>query len=101
MPVGKATPNRWRRGKAVFQITEKNTSICWGCGHYLKKTPLAATVTGTLQGDGYTVDMIHYQSRPRLYVTGNLYRPEHVEPGERLPAVLYLCGHGNVGAKRQ
>ena len=62
-----------------------------------EKTPLAATVTGTLQGDGYTVDMIHYQSRPRLYVTGNLYRPEHVEPGERLPAVLYLCGHGNVG----
>ena len=40
-----------------------------------EKTPLQATVTGTLEGDGYVVEMLHYQSRPRLYVTGNLYRP--------------------------
>ena len=37
-----------------------------------EKTPLAAKITGTLQGDGYTVEMLHYQSRPRLYVTANL-----------------------------
>ncbi len=61
------------------------------------KTPLAATTTGTLPGDGYTVDLIHYQSRPRLYVTGNLYRPASIKPGERLPAVLYVCGHSNQG----
>src|SRR5262245_35588379 len=40
-----------------------------------EKTPLAPTITSTLKGDGYEVDMIHYQSRPQLYVTGNLYRP--------------------------
>src|SRR6185295_9925993 len=39
-----------------------------------EKTPLAPTITGTLKGDGYEVDMIHYQSVPHLYVTGNLYR---------------------------
>ena len=61
------------------------------------KTPLAATVTGTLQGDGYVVEMLHYQSRPRLYVTGNLYRPAKVKPGERLPAVFYVCGHSGQG----
>lgn len=62
-----------------------------------EKNPLNATVTGTLEGDGYVVDMLHYQSMPGLYVTGNLYRPARVEPGQRLPAVLYVCGHSFCG----
>ncbi|RPJ31973.1 MAG: hypothetical protein EHM35_11930, partial [Planctomycetaceae bacterium] len=62
-----------------------------------EKTPLQATVTGTLEGDGYIVDMVHYQSMPRLYVTGNLYRPSRVEAGRKLPAVLYVCGHTHCG----
>ena len=62
-----------------------------------KKTPLKATITGTLQGDGYVVDMLHYQSRPHLYVTANLYRPKNIARGQRLPAVLYVCGHSNRG----
>jgi dienelactone hydrolase len=61
------------------------------------KSPLHATVTGTLKGDGYVVEMLHYQSQPRLYVTGNLYRPAKVNQGERLPAVLYVCGHSGQG----
>jgi dienelactone hydrolase len=61
------------------------------------KTPLHATITGTLQGDSFVVDMLHYQSMPRLYVTGNLYRPAQVQSGQRLPAVLYVCGHSNCG----
>jgi dienelactone hydrolase len=61
------------------------------------KTPLKAAVTGTLSGDGWVVDMLHYQSRPGLYVTGNLYRPAKVRKGERLPAVLYVCGHSHRG----
>ena len=43
-----------------------------------EKTPLKATVTRTLRRDVYVVDMLHYQSRPGLYVTGNLYRPAGV-----------------------
>ncbi len=62
-----------------------------------EKTPLKATVTGTLEGDGYDVDMLYYQSMPRLYVTANLYRPENIPAGRRLPAVLYVCGHSNRG----
>ncbi len=62
-----------------------------------EKTPLRATVTGTLKGEGYVVDMLHYQSRPGLYVTGNLYRPAEVKEGEKLPAVFYVCGHSGRG----
>ncbi|HUF62730.1 MAG TPA: prolyl oligopeptidase family serine peptidase [Verrucomicrobiales bacterium] len=62
-----------------------------------EKTPLAATVTGNYEGDGYVVENLHYESRPKLYVTGNLYRPANVKPGERLPAVFYVCGHSGRG----
>ena len=62
-----------------------------------EKTPLEATVTGTLKGDGYEVDMLHYQSRPKLYVTANLYRPAVVKQGEKLPAIFYVCGHSGRG----
>lgn len=62
-----------------------------------ERSALQATITGTYQGDGFVVDMIHFQSRPRLYVTGNLYRPAQYTPGDKLPAVLYVCGHSNRG----
>ena len=58
-----------------------------------EKTPLHATVTRTLDRGDYRIDMVHYQSRPGLYVTGNLYRPATIAAGEKLPAILYVCGH--------
>jgi dienelactone hydrolase len=62
-----------------------------------ERTPLHATITGTLEGDGFVVEMLHFQSRPGLYVTANLYRPADGEAGERRPAVLYVCGHSGRG----
>jgi cephalosporin-C deacetylase-like acetyl esterase len=60
-----------------------------------EKTPLHATVTGTLERDDFVVEKLHFQSKPGLYVTGNLYRPKKVEG--KLPAVLYVCGHSGKG----
>lgn len=57
-----------------------------------ERTPLKATVTGTVDHPEFTVEKVHFQSRPGLYVTGNLYVPKQREG--RLPAVLYVCGHG-------
>jgi len=51
-------------------------------------------VTGTVQGDGYVIEKLHFQSLPGLYVTANLYRPSKVT--EPLPTVLYVCGHSHV-----
>ncbi len=62
-----------------------------------ERTALQARVTRTLVRDGYHVDMLHYQSRPGLYVTANLYRPAEVATGEKLPAILYVCGHAGRG----
>jgi cephalosporin-C deacetylase-like acetyl esterase len=60
-----------------------------------QKTPLHLTVTGTLERDQFVVEKLHFQSRPGLYVTGNLYRPKKIEG--KLPAVLYVCGHSGRG----
>lgn len=62
-----------------------------------EKTPLKATVTRTLDRGDYFVDMLHYQSRPGLYVTANLYRPARANVGEKLPGILYVCGHSGRG----
>src|SRR5690606_24469028 len=62
-----------------------------------ERTPLSATITGTYEGEGFHVDMLHYQSMPGLYVTANLYRPAVRRGDERFPAVLYVCGHSHRG----
>lgn len=59
-----------------------------------ERTDLKATITGEASGDGFVVENLHFQSRPGLYVTANLYRP--TEQDGPLPAVLYVCGHGRV-----
>jgi dienelactone hydrolase len=40
------------------------------------------------------VEKLHFQSRPGLYVTGNLYLPKN--QSKPAPAILYVCGHGNI-----
>jgi dienelactone hydrolase len=59
-----------------------------------ERTPLKAQVTGTLQGKGYRVEKIMFESRPGFHVTGNLYLPETPAPW---PAVLVPCGHSHDG----
>jgi dienelactone hydrolase len=56
-----------------------------------ERTPLGAVVTGTLERDNFKVEKLYFQSRPHLYVTGNLYLPK-TQIG-RAPAILYVCGH--------
>src|SRR5262245_29501179 len=63
------------------------------------RTPLEAKVTGTVDRthQGFRIEKLHFQSRPHLYVTGNLYLPASIKSSERLPAVLYVCGHSGRG----
>jgi cephalosporin-C deacetylase-like acetyl esterase len=60
-----------------------------------EKTPLQAKVTGKLERDNFIVEKLHFQSKPGLYVTANLYRPKTIKG--KLPAVLYVCGHSWKG----
>jgi len=58
-----------------------------------EKTPLAPTIHGKVEGDGFTVERVFFASRPGVYVTGSLFRPTNVKPGEKRPGVL--CPHGH------
>ncbi|MEE2707382.1 MAG: prolyl oligopeptidase family serine peptidase [Planctomycetota bacterium] len=58
------------------------------------RTELNASITNKTESEDFIVEQIHFQSRPGLYVTANLYRPKKVE--KPLPAILYVCGHGGV-----
>lgn len=62
-----------------------------------ERTPLHPVVTGTLDHPEFTVEKLHFQSRPRLYLTANLYIPKGLT--KPAPAVLYVCGHGNERTK--
>ena len=55
-------------------------------------TPLNPRVTGTVEGDGFRIEKIVFESRPRHYVTANLYLPLN-RPAGRTAAVLFLSGH--------
>ncbi len=58
------------------------------------KTDLKPVITNSITSDGFIVENITFQSRPGLYVTGNLYRP--IKQEGKIPAILYVCGHGGV-----
>jgi dienelactone hydrolase len=62
-----------------------------------ERTPLRAQVTGWLERDRYMVEKLHFQSRPGLYVTANLYLPKTgtADAAARFPAILYQCGHAS------
>lgn len=55
------------------------------------RTPLSPQITGTIDHPEFTVEKLHFQSRPGLYVTGNLYLPKG--QSTPAPAILYVCGH--------
>src|ERR1051326_8616171 len=59
-----------------------------------EKTPLDAEVVGTVDRGDVQIDLVHFQSRPGLYVTGNFYRPTKPDKN-RLPTILYVCGHSD------
>ena len=50
--------------------------------------------TGTIPMDGYVIKNIYFQSRPGIYVTGNLYIPNGAKA---CPAVLNVHGHWAQG----
>ncbi|MDP7253368.1 MAG: acetylxylan esterase [Planctomycetota bacterium] len=58
---------------------------------------LSPQVSGTTQGEGYSIRRLSIQSLPGVHVNCNLYIPDGLEgPG---PAVLYVCGHGMIGTQ--
>ncbi len=62
------------------------------------RTRLNARITGKFEREGYRVENIVFESRPKLYVTGNLYLPT---ARTMVPPIVYVTGHSPnpAGAK--
>ncbi len=61
-----------------------------------EKNDLQVTIAGSHHPEGLTIERLHYQSRPGLYVTANMYLPDGQPPKSGWPAVVYVCGHAHV-----
>ncbi len=79
----------WERQKPLYR---NQLQEMLGLDPFPERTPLKAKITGTLESEEFTVEKLHFQSRPGLYVTANFYRPKHF--AGKLPTILYVCGHG-------
>jgi hypothetical protein len=63
---------------------------------------LNVRVTGTVEGDGYRIDNVLYETRPGFWVTANLYRPAVLpgkSPGDSMPG--FLLSHAHHRPKEQ
>jgi cephalosporin-C deacetylase-like acetyl esterase len=83
---GQTSLRRWQQERREFFRRQ--------IGAFPERTPLKARVTGRLQGDGYRIEKVMFESRLRHTVTGNLYLPETTGPH---PAILIPCGHSHNG----
>src|SRR5438876_617639 len=63
-------------------------------GGPFERTPLNPRVTGAVERRGYRIEKLTFESRPRLYVTANLYLPA---AEGRHPAILGPPGHSTNG----
>ena len=58
-----------------------------------ERTPLKPQVTGAIRRDGYRVEKVIFQSRPKHFVTALLFVPDGDRFEPPYPGVLVPCGH--------
>ncbi len=62
-----------------------------GLSPWPERSPLNARVAGRAEREGYIIENVVFESRPRFYVTANVYVPK--SGPERKPAVVVVPGH--------
>jgi hypothetical protein len=62
-------------------------------GELPRRTSLNPKITGTIKGEGYSIEKLVYESFPSHHVTSSLYIPSGKGP---FPAILFLCGHEDI-----
>lgn len=96
-PASYASREAWEQRRAWLRDQVRVASGLWP---EPERTPLNARIFGRIDGDGYMIEKVHFESFPGLYVTGNLYRPDPM-PAGRVPAVASPHGHWPNGRLHQ
>jgi dienelactone hydrolase len=83
------------KADAEAYVAEVRRKIELSFGPWPERTPLNPRITGVVERDAYRIEKVIFESRPKFFVTGNLYLPKGVSfPA---PAVLGVCGHSDNG----
>jgi dienelactone hydrolase len=81
----------WKKQRAAYR---QQLYEMLGLAPLPPRTPLQPVITGREESEQFTVEKLHFQAMPGLYVTANLYLPK---PRPTLaPTILYLSGHARV-----
>jgi len=81
--------------QAILERQKSVTEQIWKMlGGPFERTPLNPRATGMVERSGYRIEKLTFESRPRLYVTANLYLPD---TAGRHPAILCPLGHSTNG----
>ena len=91
----------WEKVKTVDEFdslrAEMRRKMLRRIGGMPAKTPLNAKITGVVRRSGYRIEKIIFESRPGMFVTGNLYLPDESRFPAPHPAAIEVCGHSRAG----
>ena len=62
-----------------------------------EKCDLNARVTGKTEFPDFVMEKVLFQSRPGFTVSANFYLPRNWDGKNKLPAILFQCGHSSSG----
>jgi len=85
------TKEEWEERRAAIR-----GSLILSLGLPRERTPLNPRITGIYQRDGYRMEKLIFESRPKWYVTANVYVPDRAD----FPTAAVLCPHGHWGLGR-
>ncbi len=83
------------KSDAEAYVSEVRRKIADSFGPWPERTPLNPRITGVVERDAYRIEKVIFESRPKFFVTANLYVPK--EARFPAPAVLGVCGHSDNG----
>ena len=83
-----ASLEQWEERK---EYVRRQILVATGLWPMPTKTPLNPVIHGKIEGDGYTVEKVYFESAPGFFVTGNLYRPTNIQG--KVPGVMLAHGH--------
>ena len=96
--ANRRSTDEWRRISTRAQWEDFRRDKLQALRRSLGRLPAAprdlhTRITRTIPGEGYAVENLVFESRPGLWVTANLYRPEPVP--QSMPGILLCHSHHN------
>ena len=93
--------SRYEQRKTPEQIAEYQKQLrekfIEALGGLPERTPLNPHVTGVVKRDGYRVEKVIFESRPKHHVSALLFLPDAGKHKPPYPGVLVPCGHSANG----